>query len=175
MIALHPTISDIVDLFILAGIYFGYLRGMWQNLGTRQFLLRTCFYWYIVVVLYVTLMPFTIPLFFRQGSAEPANFILFSDVLYHHAHAYLQLFLNALLFMPFGMLLGWIKPLSIWKIIFFGFLCSFSIECLQYVVADGRIFDVSDMFMNTMGTGLGALLGYSLKKCVQVYRYLHHS
>lgn len=161
----YPTLNDFVDLGILAGIYFGYLRETWMRMGRKQFILRTVFYWYVAAVLYLTIMPFVIPLFFGHGSFEPANFELFTDVLAHRPSAYVQLFLNALMLFPFGFLLGWIKPLKIWQLTLCGFALSLSIECLQYAVADGRIFDVTDLLMNTIGALIGAITYRLFQTC----------
>lgn len=66
---------------------------------------------------------------------------------------------NLLLLVPLGFLLPALfeKSRSVFKIIELGFAVSLSIEISQFFLAV-RIFDVDDIFLNT----LGALLGYSI-------------
>lgn len=84
------------------------------------------------------------------------NWIPFGDE--KNARFFLQLGLNAVLFLPFGFLLPvlW-KKCRNWKITLpAGFLLSLTVEVLQMFCF--RATDVDDLIMNTLGTLLGYLL-----------------
>ncbi len=73
---------------------------------------------------------------------------------------------NVWLFVPWGMILSFYrKNESFLKIIIMtsliGFLSSFCIEILQNLTRTG-FFEVTDLIMNTLGTSVGAFLGFLL-------------
>lgn len=91
---------------------------------------------------------------------EPTvNFVPFSSE--RDARYFLQLGLNALLFVPLGFLLPilWRRYRSWKRIALIGFLISLSIEILQ--LFSFRFTDVDDLILNTFG----AFIGYGVAWC----------
>ena len=68
-----------------------------------------------------------------------------------------DLFLNIILFIPFGFLLPYIAPKLKFKTIFLmGFACSCTIEIIQ-LIAKWGCCDIDDVINNTLGTCIGYL------------------
>lgn len=71
---------------------------------------------------------------------------------------YQEIFLNVLIFMPFGLYLSMLKPhWPFFKKILPIFLVSFLFESLQYALSIGAT-DITDLLGNTLGGLLGILL-----------------
>ena len=79
-----------------------------------------------------------------------------------------ECFENLVLMLPFTFLLFWtfgekIKKVSLWRMIWKGlkiaFIFSFTIEMLQLFLRLGT-WQLSDLFYNTVGGGIGGLLYY---------------
>lgn len=70
-----------------------------------------------------------------------------------------DIWLNILLFIPLGLLIGG------WKGVLIGFLLSCGIELFQYF---GRLgyCELDDVLHNTIGAGIGALINVLIRKCV---------
>ena len=70
-----------------------------------------------------------------------------------------QSFLNMILFVPMGYFLPMVtnRMRSWWKVILFGLGVSLGIELLQYMTLLG-MFDVDDLFNNTIGVGIGWII-----------------
>lgn len=73
-------------------------------------------------------------------------------------------YLNILMFMPLGFLLPliWKTYRKFIKVLIFGFGMSFSIEILQLI--NSRVTDIDDLLMNSLGTCIGYLLFYLIKR-----------
>jgi glycopeptide antibiotics resistance protein len=66
---------------------------------------------------------------------------------------------NVLLFVPFGFAMRWRFPsLGPWRVAAVAFAFSLTIETLQLVWATGRVANVTDVMMNTLGGLIGAWL-----------------
>jgi glycopeptide antibiotics resistance protein len=76
-----------------------------------------------------------------------------------HLFWFMQIFLNVLLFIPFGSLLPLVsdKFRNPFGTVFCGFLFSFGIESMQYITGRG-LTELDDMINNTFG----AIIGYIL-------------
>lgn len=75
-----------------------------------------------------------------------------------------QIYLNILLFVPIGLLLGIsLNHKGVIRILFIGVEISFLIECCQLIFKKG-IFEFDDMFHNT----LGCLIGYLIYKIAKL-------
>ena len=72
-----------------------------------------------------------------------------------------QVFLNILLFVPFGLLVGLIKP-SGRNILIISLIISVTIEVLQYY--NGRFADIDDIIWNVSGALIGYLIYLSYQK-----------
>lgn len=158
-------------LFIL--IYFAFFFRRWRKNSIKEFGLKTLMYIYIVMVFFVTLMPFPIPF---AGSnnlfLETANFIPFRDVIMGYDGAVREIILNVIMMMPFGFLYPIIRKKGFIMTIAFSFFFSLFIECVQLLSAwwgslYSRSFDVTDLITNTSGGFLGYLIYYILKSLIR--------
>ena len=90
------------------------------------------------------------------------SLILFEDV------SLIMLFLNLLLFVPYGILLPCVfKNLNIKKVVMIGFFTSLSIEVTQ--LFGGRYTEIDDLIINTLGTLVGFIIySYTTKNIFKV-------
>ena len=90
------------------------------------------------------------------------SLILFEDV------SLIMLFLNLLLFVPYGILLPCVfKNLNIKKVVMRGFFTSLSIEVTQ--LFGGRYTEIDDLIINTLGTLVGFIIySYTTKNIFKV-------
>lgn len=99
-----------VDFTLLFLVYISLYYRRWRNNPGNTFIIKTIMYVYIVMVLFVTIMPFTIPL---NGTnilfMETANFIPFRDLMLKYDGATREIYLNILMMLPFGSLYPLIK------------------------------------------------------------------
>lgn len=102
------------------------------------------------------------------------NLVLFHEIrrfiMYRHTVGtvsfLLNIFGNVFAFSPFGFLLPVLstRMRRFWKMLLLSFFLTLCIECIQLVTMVG-VFDVDDIFMNTLGGAVG-YLAYAL-----VYRW----
>lgn len=157
----HKLLWSLPTIIVFGTIHHGltklYKRG--QLVTTAENLLVV----YLAVLMTVTLDLDAIWVSIRYGWPLPRipwfaggiNLVLFAGVRSFRAIG--MLLENALLFLPFGFLLPCASNRkNCWFTIFVGFALSIAIELIQPVI--GRIFDVNDLAMNT----LGAFIGWSL-------------
>ena len=119
-------------------------------------------YIYVVMVLFVTLMPFTIPFGGTNNLfMKTANFTPFKDLRLNYNGAIREILLNVIMMIPFGFLYPIIKKKCILKTVIMTLFFSLTIECAQLLSAwwgglSSRSFDVTDLITNTFG----GLVGY---------------
>lgn len=82
-----------------------------------------------------------------------------------------SLFLNIILFIPFGFF-TYILTRRAGLTVFLSLFVSVTIEVLQYVLPIGRISNVDDVILNTTGGVLGMLCGVLALKIQIVYNIL---
>ena len=130
-------------------------------------------YTYIVMVLFVTLMPLPIP--FLNGTnnlfLETVNLIPFRDLRLNYYGAVREIFLNIIMMIPFGFLYPIIRKVGILKTVTVVFLFSLTIESTQLLSAfwgglASRSFDVTDLVTNTFGGLVGYLFFSTLKPII---------
>ncbi|HCG4536176.1 VanZ family protein [Lysinibacillus fusiformis] len=133
---------------------------------------KTIMYIYIVLVLFVTLMPFTTPFVSLNHSfMETANFIPFRDLRLHYYGAIREILLNIIMMIPFGFLYPIINKKGVIKTVITTLYFSLNIEFFQLLsVWWGSIvirrFDVTDLITNTFGGLIGYLMFVGLKRVV---------
>lgn len=130
---------------------------------------RFLFFLYIVLLIYLL---FFSERYGRSGTQEYRyNVVLFSEIKrffkYRHLMSLesfvLNMFGNVVGFMPFGFFIPMlIKKHSFWRIFCLSFELTLAVEVTQLALKVG-IFDVDDLFLNT----IGGILGYVC------YRILH--
>lgn len=125
------------------------------------------------MVLFVTLMPFAIPLINGTNNLflETANLIPFRDLKSNHNGAIREIILNTVMTMPFGFLYPIIKKQGILKTFVSTFLFSLAIELAQLMSAwwgglSSRSFDITDLITNTFGGLIGYIIFLILKPLI---------
>lgn len=144
-----------VVLFLFLAFRKRYLE---KNGKETKRILPSCFFFgYYMIIL-------TITLFSREaGGGKRIDLELFSTLRINTRNT-AYVIENILFFIPFGIFGRW-ADLSmdscirkILRILFWGFLTSLEIEVLQLLTGRG-CFQVDDIWTNTLGALLGALLG----------------
>lgn len=112
---------------------------------------------------YVQLKPFGfISDFLNETDLKFNDFNTYSSIF--SERAFLQVFFNVVLFIPFGIYLGYYFKKSIKIVIFSSFLMSLFFEITQLTGLYGlfnrpyRIFDIDDLILNTFGGIIGFLV-----------------
>lgn len=157
-----------MNFFILLLIYAFVFYPLWKEKTTFQFFLHTFMYIYITLVLFVTLMPFPLPLGNTNNLfLESANFIPFRDLYFGYGDAKKEMTLNIFMMIPFGFLYPLLTNKKLTTTVCTAFLFSFTIELLQLIGVwwgnHARSFDVTDLITNTTGGLLGYLLYLFIK------------
>lgn len=123
---------------------------------------------YLLLLIWIILMKteFSFDQIYRMRST---NFIpLEGTAVYNNQLHYQEIYLNILIFVPFGIYLSILKPSwSFIQRIIPIFLVSLSFESLQYIFSIGAT-DITDLIGNTLGGVIGVLfyfLIYKLFKC----------
>lgn len=179
MIKTQASIYTLAIIVFEACIYFfeKYVRNKFQ----RQKCYRLAFGIYCVAVLWITLLsrePQTEKIAFLQPlrsyfsayqayldnvrAATKGGITSTLERIRCFLYGYNWLILNALLFIPYGILATMAFSKKRKALFFYGILGSATIELTQYVFKLGCL-DVDDLIQNVMGIGIGYLVTYSLK------------
>jgi len=164
---------DYLINFILLGLfYFLFFYNRWRKAAKQEFMLKTLMYFYIVMVLFVTIMPVSLP---ARGTSRiilgEGNLTPFHDVRMHYGGAVKGILLNILMMMPFGFFYPLLKKRGMLTTVVMTFTFSLSIEGFQLLSAwwgsaTSRIFDVTDLITNTFG-------GFAGFVCYFIFRPIH--
>ena len=113
---------------------------------------------YSLGIIYLTLID-------RNVSERSANLLPFWTYAHWGSVEYRWIiFMNVLVFVPFGFMLPWALKQKFWVTALAGFVFSVSIEALQYYLRLG-LCEFDDVFHNTIGT----ILGYGYWKLLIKY------
>ena len=122
-------------------------------------LANMAFFFYIIAVLFLTLLSRE-DAAFGQANLIPLEQVVLWMKRYYQAYGLGRMFsplfglyLNVLLFIPFGFLLR----LPPWKSLMIGFLFSLAIEIAQLISGLG-MFETDDLLTNTLGTWIGTVI-----------------
>ena len=157
----------IMDFLILGVIYLAFFFKRWKTKNKDKFLIFNLLYLYIGLVLFVTLMPFRLPIPGIMGTnnlfLQTINWIPFRDLFQNYGNAVREIVLNVIMMMPFGFLVPLVKKGSIFHISIWTFAFSMSIETMQLFYAwagshASRTFDITDLITNTFGGIVGYIL-----------------
>lgn len=134
----------------------------------QKLMSKILFLIYLILLAWIILMKteFSFDQIYRMQST---NFVPFEGTaVYNNQLHYQEIYLNVLIFVPFGIYLSMLKPdWSIIKKVIPIFLVSLSFESLQYIFAIGAS-DITDLLGNTLGGIIGVvfyLIIYKLMKC----------
>lgn len=157
--------SFIADFVFAAVIYVILLFTLWKNKGVKRILLNSVFYFYIVAVLTVTVMP-VIENIKYIGTFEYRymRLVPFDDYNCGRVAAFKQLVLNTLMFIPFGFLLPLVKKHNLLTVTLLSVAFSVFIEVFQPFISAVRYSDITDVITNTLGGIIGYLLYLLIKK-----------
>ena len=112
---------------------------------------------YILIVLYLTVFNRS------QGENYSINTSLFWSYEYFHLAQYRwQIYMNILLFIPFGFLLPFSTSARFCVTVFLGLILSIIIESAQYIWGLG-LCEIDDIFHNTIGSILGYIYWISME------------
>ena len=153
-----------IDFLFLALIYNIFFYKKWSKDSKKAFISKTLMYVYVVMVFFVTLMPFTIPFSGTNDQfMETANFTPFRDLILNYDGALREIVLNVIMMIPFGIIYPLIKKKRLIKTVLMTLTFSLFIEISQLLNVwwnglETRIFDVTDLITNTFGGLIGYLL-----------------
>lgn len=161
-----------INFILLVIVYLFFFYRKWKKESKRLLIIKTCMYVYLVMVLFFTLMPFTISFNGTNNLfMETANLIPFRDVRLHYDGAIREVILNIIMMIPFGILYPSIKKKGIFKTVLITLFFSLFIELSQLLSVwwngvSPRIFDVTDLITNTFGGLIGYLVFIVIKPIV---------
>lgn len=167
MIQLWRAFGELVPLFLfivlmVSVIVFFLIKKMKLNFITV--IINTLFLLSIMAILLVTLYPklYGVPV---PRLLNLIPFIEMYNTMFYSVDFSVpirNLALNILLFVPFGFFFSLsyslFRKVSFRSIIVGGLLLSFVIELVQYSFPTGRIADIDDLLLNTLGTLFGYLM-----------------
>src|SRR5690625_4904604 len=113
--------------FILLGfVYSVFFYRRWRRKSLQELVINSLLYIYLVMVLFVTIMPYPIPFASSNNLfMDTANFIPFRDLMMNYDGAVREIILNVIMMMPFGFLFSLIKKKGIFLTVGMTFLFSF--------------------------------------------------
>ncbi|XID94959.1 VanZ family protein [Paenibacillaceae bacterium WGS1546] len=162
-----------IDFFFLTIVYFLFFYRKWRKKSKRELVIHTLMYVYVAMVLFVTLMPFTIPFGgTNQLFMKTANLIPFRDLMLSHKGAIRELLLNIGMMTPFGILYPIVSRKGVLTTVALTFFFSLIIEFSQLLSSwwgglHARTFDVTDLITNTLGGLIGYLIFIVIKPVVK--------
>ncbi|MDY2719758.1 MAG: VanZ family protein [Candidatus Faecousia sp.] len=155
---MSPLPALLPDYLALALLYV-LLLPRWVKAGARSAVLHSALYLYCVVLLRLTLMPVLTALpHVGEFPYRPMLLEPFRDYVNHYGNATLQILLNVLLFVPFGVLYPMANRRGFFGVVLRGLCLSLLIELLQPLLSATRASDITDVIANTAGTAVGYLL-----------------
>lgn len=168
--------KDVIDLTIMAIIYFKWLYKKWKGQSTNIFIINTLMYIYLTGVLYFTLMPIitSLPALLNHPYIS-MSLVPFEDLAMGRGDVNRQIILNIIMMIPFGMLYPLYrkcsnKNCSILRCLLLTLLFSLFIELTQPLISGFRSSDITDIITNMVGGLLGYLF-YLISRPVS-YRLL---
>ena len=163
--------SDTVDMvaMVLAILAIGALLCLWIVQGNRRLPAVLLFASYVYELISLTILRQT-PYPVHRSITEPFHsyrVILRGLITGWGLGLIFEVIGNVLIFLPLGLVLSRLLRgrRSVWTVLAIGLSCSLVIEAVQYFSYLG-IFELDDLFHNT----LGALLGFRLGNYLRRYR-----
>lgn len=179
-------LQDILDLiinYLEIGIFFVAIVTLLMLIGYGIIYKKVCkgkrridfkkFFWWCILIFYLFVV-LSVTLFRRSGVWNGniiSFFYSYKDAWIHASEtAWRNIILNILMFVPLGFWLpvGKNKFRLFWKTFLVGCLLTVAIEGLQLIFSLG-LFEVADVFNNTLGT----MIGYGFYKIVEHFVQLY--
>lgn len=148
----------------------------YKNYSKRDLLLTTSLYFYVWLILFLTIIPrdFTINPIWQ--SIEPIKYPFenlkpYNDLLLGRSGSVIDVVLNLLMMIPFSFLFSSVnKNINVLEMAVTTFLFSLFIESVQLIstifLLYGRNFDITDIINNT----IGGIVGYIIYKLYVAYK-----
>lgn len=154
------VLFSVVFVALLVG-YWGIYKKMCK--GKRQVDIKRVFWWIILVFYLFVVMSVTLLRRYGGWNGQIISFFYsYKDAWITASEtAWRNIILNILMFVPLGFWLpfGQKRFRVSWKTYLVGFFLTVGIECIQLALSLG-LFEVADLFNNTLGT----MIGYGLYK-----------
>ena len=157
--------SFIADFIFAALTYFLLIFTVWKNKGAKRIILNSLFYFYIVAVFMVTVMPVIENI--KYIGTFPYRFmrlVPFDDYNCGRVAAFKQIVLNTFMFVPFGFMLPLMRKQNLLTVTILSAAFSVFIEVFQPFISAVRYSDITDVITNTLGGIIGYLLYLLFKK-----------
>lgn len=170
--AIVPVFVMIFVVVIIAFLFLNKKAGYRLNSRRRKFTLL-CYIGMVasvVGILLVTLMPTSYPNDMVQMT--PFQSIMETWELATTRAVINSLLMNVILFVPFGFFLYLLSRKEFLTTVA-ACLMSISIEVLQFILPIGRVTNIDDVILNTVGGIIGMLLGVLILKLEMVYNILY--
>lgn len=168
-------LEAIFDIFVVCFLYYRFIIPYLKTKNNSTQTIAFLFSVYMLCVLTITLFPIltSLPFVFAPQFSRMVNTTPFIDILEHTDGALTQVLLNILLTVPFGYLFPlFFKPSQrrfIWTLLATIALTVF-IESMQWLLANGRITDLTDIITNTLGGVVGYAIYKATRQIVLVYK-----
>ena len=160
-------VSVILTLILLCGGIFMIIMLYKKNRLSRRTRNLSLLWWiYLLFLLYFTVIGRYRSEYYKVIPEPFESYrLLFSGGGFP---AFSQIFLNILLFVPFGVLTAELihKRLPVWTTVIAGMILSALVEVIQLVCRVGT-FETDDLIHNTLGTALGILLWYGIRAIIK--------
>lgn len=164
--AFNHVIPLFITLIPIVTIVVTVLYIRWVKAGNKR---KEAFFKAIIYMLFIlsvigVLLVTLLPIGATGRTLQLIPFASSIDVLFNSVHFTVPvrvLGFNIILFIPFGLFLALILKTKsvIFKTTIVGMMFSISIETLQFILNSGRVSNVDDVILNTLGTFLGAAIG----------------
>ncbi|MBR2812227.1 MAG: VanZ family protein [Solobacterium sp.] len=161
-------LTMLIDMILFFLLYITVLLPWFHK--KRQMLIGTVFSAYLMMVAMITLSPVivSLPLVFNHPY-RPINLVPFVDVIHERGDFMRQVYLNILMFVPFGFLCPMFRnKAGFLDTLVPAFLTSLTIELVQPLVS-WRIADITDLITNTSGAVIGWLIFTMLRALISLF------
>ena len=153
-------IHKIILIIVMTVLLWGYVNFWFMKTATAKIV------WYNlnILIFAISLMSILVLTLFSRKATQKCDICLIPLYTFYLAtnstEMYRTMFMNVLLFVPFGMSMPFILPKAskkrIVKTNLYALLLSLIIESVQYILALGRT-EVDDLICNTLGAAIGCM------------------
>ncbi|MBM7835596.1 VanZ family protein [Clostridium sardiniense] len=164
----------ISDAILIKCIYIGLtlysivLAILWLTKKRQIFEIKQTIFEYMLVTYIITLLKLTGIIGIRFYFSDVMDGMYSLSLIPFKAASPIMVFLNFLLFLPYGLLLPCVFAnlrTSGKKVLLIGFITSFLIELLQ--LFGGRATEIDDLLVNSLGTFVGFVIFSYANKIIQ--------
>lgn len=150
----------IFDVMVIAFLYYKYMVPYLKTQSYPTKALIVVFSVYLLGVFVVTLSPVitSLPFILIPRFSRTVNVVPFIDLIEHTDGALTQVIFNIVLTVPFGYLLPLLlkpKRYQLTQIFLATLVLTCSIESIQWLLANDRVADITDIMTNTIGGMIG--------------------